>query len=308
MEDTTQKQPTPTRTFRRKTVIIGIAAILAVVGVSVAAIVTYTIHNSPQKILTDSIVNSIGVEKSTYTISYTKASGETGLKSATLKGSYEKNKGYAADAAASFGQGDYQVAVKGKVALDRSAKAYYIYETVDDGQIVNQAYRMNADTQQAVQDNFKAKWTVTSIDTIGQGSSCVVGLLQKAQNDPSLVRTLMQAMTVSNAVDIHTDSSSLDSAVYSVKAASGTFVDALKDTKQYTQVKDCDAGATEAVASGLKSAVFRFDVDTKQRQIKKIDVDLKEGAGTSKVTVQITPDSKAEVTIPKDAKPVQTVQ
>ncbi len=310
MEEISQKQPKTSRTIRRKTLLIAIAAVL-LIGICIAAVVLFVMRNSPQRILSDSIVNSLSVEKSKFTINYTKAAGGSGLKSATLDGSYDKSNGYSANANAAFGQGDYQVSIKGRVALDRSSKAYYIYDNVDDGQIANAQYRMNADTQQAVQDNFKAKWTVTDVDTLGEGASCIVGLLQKAQKDSSLSRTIGEVVAFPGAVNVTTESSSGGATIFRVTVGSDNsdlFVSKLKETKQYTEVAGCDTGAATSIASSVKNTVMRVTIDTKQRQIKKIDVEMKENSGTSKISATIRPDDGAQVSIPKDAKSVQAVQ
>lgn len=310
MENSTPKQPKIARISRRKMVIIIVAA-LGVVGIGIAVVLVFMMQNSPQKILTDSIVNSLALEKTKFTLSYSQATGSTGLKSAELDGSYVRANGYAANANAIFGQGDYQVSIKGRVAIDRSSKVYYIYDTVDDGLTANKDYRMTADSQRAVADNFKEKWTTTDADVIGEGSSCMLRFLQRAQNDPPLARALMQAITSSNAISIRTESTSGDTAVYAVTVASDTsnpLAGTLKETKQYAGIPECNTGATEAIADGIKNASLQVSIDTKRRLIKNIAIETKAPSGVNKMSVTIASDESAKVSIPKDAKSVQGAQ
>ncbi len=286
--------------------VIVIALILG--GIGAVYVVDYVARNSPERVLADSIVNSLGVGKAKFTISYNQAAGKTGLKMAKLDGSYNKSKGYSANADVTFNQTGYNVAVKGRVVLDASANAYYAYDTVDDTQSSGQQYRMNAAAQQAVQDSFKTKWTSASTDVLGRGNSCVLELLQKSQNNPSHAATLLESTIRSKSLSVRSEASSGGTTVYIATVVPDkidTFMAALKESKLYAGLDKCDDGAVASMTEMLKNTNLKIGVDASQRQVKTVDIEIRQGSNVNKVTIKITPDSSAQVVIPNDSQRIE---
>lgn len=299
--DSTVKGPVNRKRF------LLIAVVIALIAAVAGIVVYFAWLNSPEKILADSLHNTLALQQTTYKVTYRDgAKTPAGLTSLTVDGKYNKGQGYGLTATTTSAEGKDTTKLDATVVFDSQGNGYYQYTNISStGTSSVQAQEFTAFLQTLKGSGDSVRWIKATAGGPQQNTACVVAGLQKMQNDATAEQALVAALAKSGGLAITTASSAGNTVVYEVKATSNkvdALVRAYQNSDLYKTLSTCsptDYTLTSAVA---KQSSIRVTVDKKARRVTAVTAT----SGTATIDLTLAPAQGVSVAVPKASEIMTT--
>jgi hypothetical protein len=315
MDQNTQNIPTHAETndsmkakspFNRQRLLI-IAVIIAVIAATAGVVVYLAWLNSPEKLLADSLHNTLALQQTTYKVAYRDgAKTPAGLTSLTVDGKYNKTQGYSLAATTVSATDKDETKLDAKIVFDPQGNGYYNYtNSSSTGTNSAQTQEFAAFLQILKGTGSSARWIKAPVDRSQQNTACALVGLQKMQNDTTVERALVAALVKSGGLAITTTAAAGDKVVYELKAGDSkvdALVQAYQSSDTYKTLSTCSPTGYSLTPVVAKQSTVRATVDKKARRVTAVTVT----SGTVTIDLTVTPAQGVSIAVPKASEIMTT--
>lgn len=310
----------PKKSGKKKGLIIGgiIAAVLVVLGAG--GVFAYQfLYQNPEKVVSDAVMNAIKAETMTFTGSVDTVSKTGGSKiKIEVDGASGRGSGNV-NVKATFDFDGTPMTLSGSGLVDDKGTLYFKATNVK--KLVASYRAMIPAESQAMFDQLIAKiddrWIKISSDdtkdfseTYSKSQKCLTDTAEKFKTDKTLSSEVADVYKKNKFLTISQDLGSKDGSLgYSVKANTETtknFVKALKDTKAYKTLKDCDSSFEideNDITTDSKDDETKLEVWVNQwnHELTKVVIKDETGPDTGNMVFNPTFNKPVDVKAPENA-------
>ncbi len=298
----------PVAQHKHRKVLAAVIAGALLVVVAAAGAAYALLADTSDRLLADSLRNTLAIQQSTYVLTYENTDPDTALLN-TIKfdGKYNSSVGHEAQVSATIVSGDTKLALSADAVLDTKSSAYVRYK--DTGQFGggDSSAAVNGASQKTAKSELTQQWTKSNIQGLDVMNGCELSAFQKIQSNPSLGKTLAVELQDSDGLEITEKSTSETNATYTIKAKAnklGALISAYKETDFYKAVVSCspsEAAAMEGLGDLMKYGTFEVKLDKTKRLISEVAVSRPLKQGGMKLRLTLKPASDVKVTIPTES-------
>lgn len=295
-------------TPRKRTIIIIVAALLAVIGTTAVSYGYYFWQQSPEKMVSDALINASSAESASFDVDVNSPTRML----ASMRGEYTDGRGHLEARVKTSLPGELNEVTVSAVAAntDLYVRAPQVSSLVNE--VVPTEQRVLASAiMPMVKDKVDDKWLyVRATDAnylkgVTGVSSCVVEATQRIMTSPE-ARTALTDVYMSNRFfaisEIRTDKNFGTYELTIDQAKFNQFLDAVASAESSTPFSRCTLELNALRTDSVYESVVYLVIDKSSRTINQVVLNT---SGLSRVTVMITPQFNSDVTIDMPADPVR---
>lgn len=314
-----------------KKLLVSIIALIAVFVLSGSAYAAYVWYENPQKVLTDSILNTLTAKTSIYSATLTMEESSAGKATVDITSKVSADSIVSLEARLTYSIQDETFSIKGAVQNDSEGNLYVKFEQLTDlvakvkSTLATEisSYPKTTLAVESFVEKINGKWIKISASDLATYSSdaseaqtCTNDVIDKFQGDVTQIKEVTdlyqdnQFIIIDKQVGLK--DGKYDFMIKNDKEKTRSFIKGLQGTKIYKVLHDCDGSFTLNSSDVLpdteldNNGTAEVWIDMWSHQISKIDIESKTGG--TKTSLIINPQYNQDFKISTPTDPVTLKQ
>lgn len=309
-----------------KKLLVSIIALIAVFVLGGSAYAAYVWYENPQKVLTDSILNTLTAKTSIYSATLTIEESSAGKATVDITSKVSADSIVSLEARLTYSVQDETFSIKGAVQNDSDGNLYVKFEQLTD--LVTKvkstlateisSYPKTTLAVESFVEKINGKWIKISASDLATYSSdaseaqtCTNDVIDKFQGDITQIKEVTdlyqdnQFIIIDKQVGLK--DGKYDFMIKNDKEKTRSFIKGLQDTKIYKALHDCDGSLTLSSSDVLpdteldNNGTVEIWIDMWSHQISKIDVESKTGGTKTSLIINPQFNQDFKISTPTDS-------